>query len=156
MILFPGECSGADACQRLTKILDDDSANDTEKSKAHRILSIIDDGAVNDKTLEGPATMWWSNKPLVRDADLTKYVGRNEKTKITVKLTSEGAGAPPREPAVDAKTQAALMSHYYRKQEEMKKVIEDEDISYSNSEWANPRGLKKQLMDMDGIKYRPS
>lgn len=47
------------------------------------------------------------------------------------------------------------MTHYYRKQEEMKKVIEDEDISYGNSEWANPRGLKSQLLGVEHISYKP-
>ncbi|CAD2213012.1 Protein of unknown function (DUF2870), putative [Angomonas deanei] len=155
MILFPSECSGNDACKRLTAILEDDSQNDVEKSKAHRILSIIDDYATNEKILSGPATMWWSGKPLAADADFTKYVGKNEKTKITVKLTAEGAGAPPREPAVDARTQAELMAHYYKKQEEMKKVIDDEDLSFGNSEWADPKGLKKQLLGVDNVKYRP-
>lgn len=154
MILFPSECSGTDACQRLAAALDNDAASDADKSKAHRILSLIDDGATNERTLAGPCVMWWSSKPMARDADLTKYVGKNEKTKITVKLTAQGAAAPPREPAVDAKTQQELMTHFYRKQEEMKKVIHDEDVTYGNSEWANPHGLKNQLQGMDGVQYR--
>ncbi|EPY30715.1 hypothetical protein AGDE_09302 [Angomonas deanei] len=79
MILFPSECSGNDACKRLTAILEDDSQNDVEKSKAHRILSIIDDYATNEKILSGPATMWWSGKPLAADADFTKYVGKTRR-----------------------------------------------------------------------------
>lgn len=156
MILFPAECSGSDACQRLAAVLDDDSASDADKSKAHRILSIIDDGATNEKTLVGPCVMWWSAKPMAREADFSKYVGKNEKTKITVKLAAQGAAAPPREPVVSVKAQQELMTHYYRKQEEAKKLVEDEDISYGNSEWANPHGLKSQLQGIDGIKYRPS
>lgn len=154
MIAFPMESSGADAVLRLTAILENDSATDVEKSKAHRILSILDDGASNEATLEGPATMWWSAKPLARDADLAKYIGKNEKTKITVKLTKDGAGAPPREPAVDARAQADLMAHFYRRQEEAKKMLEDEDISFGNSDWANPRGLKGQLQGLSNIQYK--
>lgn len=157
MIVFPAECSGADATQRLAATLDSEAASDAEKSKAHRLLSIIDDGAATDVILSGRAQLWWSAKPLARDADLAKYIGKNEKTKITVKLTKEGGEAPAREPAVDSRTQAELMTHFYRKQEEMKKVVEDDDISFANSEWANPHGLKKQLNGFDnGIRYRPS
>ncbi|KPI87382.1 hypothetical protein ABL78_3570 [Leptomonas seymouri] len=156
MILFPAECSGNDACKRLAAVLDDDSATDTEKSKAHRILSIIDDGASNDNILSGRAVMWWSAKPLARAADFVKYIGKNEKTKITVKLAPEGGAAPPREPAVDMKSQAELMQHYYRKQEEMKKLVEDEDISFGNSGWANPQNLKNQLQGIDSVRYRGS
>ncbi|ORC90388.1 uncharacterized protein TM35_000081860 [Trypanosoma theileri] len=156
MILFPEECSGADAPRRLAKLLDDDNIPDTTRSKAHRLLSIIDDGATTEDILQGTAIMWWSGKPLDRTADFTKYLGKNEKTKITVKLTAKDAPPPPREPVVDAKTQAELMSYYYKKQEEMKKMIEDEDLSYGNSAWANPQGLKSQLHGFEGVKYRPS
>ncbi|KAG5490605.1 hypothetical protein JKF63_00726 [Porcisia hertigi] len=154
MIVFPAECSGVDACRRLAAILDSDAASDSEKSKAHRILSIIDEGATNENTLSGRAVMWWSAKPLARDTDFVKYVGKNDKTKITVKLVAEGGPPPPREPVVDAKAQAELMQHFYRKQEEMKKLVEDEDISYGNSGWANPHGLKNQLQGLDSIHYR--
>lgn len=154
-ILFPSECSGADAVRRLTAIVDGEDASDEAKSKAHRILSILDDGASTDSILSGPVSLWWSSRCMDHDADFAKYLGKNEKTKITVKLSAAGAPAPPRELALDNKTQAALMSHYYKKEQEMKKLIEDDDISYANSEWANPRGLKSQLQGIDGIKYRP-
>ncbi|RNF13795.1 uncharacterized protein Tco025E_06048 [Trypanosoma conorhini] len=155
MILFPAECSGTDAVKRLTKVLDDDNATDAERSRAHRLLSIIDDGATTEDILQGVASMWWSGKQLDRAADLAKYVGKNEKTKITVKLTAKDAPAPPREPALDAKAQSELMAYYFRKQEEMKKVIEDEDLTYGNSAWANPQGLKSQLHGFDSVKFKP-
>lgn len=154
-ILFPAECSGTDVVRRLTAVVEDDSVGDTEKSKAHRILSILDDGAKTDVILDGPVVMWWSSRSLDRSCDFAKYLGKNEKTKITVKLAAAGAAPPPREPAIDTKTQAELMAHYYKKQEEMKKLIEDDDISFGNSEWANPKGLKSQLMGMDRVKYKP-
>lgn len=154
-MLFPSECSGADAVRRLTAIVDSEDGSDEEKSKAHRILSILDDGATTDAILRGPASMWWSGRCLDSTCDFAKYLGRNEKTKITVKLTAVGAPAPPREQAFDQKTQAALMAHYYKKEQEAKKLIEDDDISFGNSEWANPKGLKNQLLGMENIKYRP-
>lgn len=156
MILFPSECSGVDAVRRLTLLLDDDNTGDADRSKAHRLLSIIDDGASTEDILQGTATMWWSGKPLDRAADFTKYVGKNEKTKITVKLTAHDAPAPPREPALDARAQSELMAYYYRKQEEMKKLIEDEDLSYGNSAWADPHGLRSQLHGFDSVKYKPA
>mmetsp|Transcript_38523 Transcript_38523/g.44857 ORF Transcript_38523/g.44857 Transcript_38523/m.44857 type:complete len:266 (-) Transcript_38523:94-891(-) len=156
MMVYPEACSGPDALQRLTSLLDNESVSDMERAKAHRILSIIDDGAVTEDILQGTVVMWWSGKPLAREAELLKFTGKNDKTKITVKLAREGASAPPREPAVDAKTQSELMAHYFRKQEEEKKLIEDDDISYANSEWASDRGLKGQLLGMNQVKFRPS
>nr|CCC94074.1 unnamed protein product [Trypanosoma congolense IL3000] len=155
MIVFPAECSGTDAVRQLALVLDNENATDTERSKAHRLLSIIDDGAATEDILQGTALMWWSGKPLDRSADFTKYVGKNEKTKITVKLTVKDAPAPPREPVIDAKTQSEMMAYYFRKQEEMKKLIEDEDLNYGNSAWANPKGLKSQLHGFENVKYKP-
>eukprot|EP00658_Telonema_sp_P-2_P053236 TRINITY_DN41705_c0_g1_i4.p2 TRINITY_DN41705_c0_g1~~TRINITY_DN41705_c0_g1_i4.p2 ORF type:complete len:107 (+),score=34.80 TRINITY_DN41705_c0_g1_i4:277-597(+) len=105
--------------------------------------------------MTGTATMWWSSKPMARDAELNKYTGKNEKTKIIVKLTAEGATAPPREPAIDARTQNEMMAFWYKKQEEAKKLVEDDDVSFGNSEWANPSGLKNQLQGQAGIKFKP-
>ncbi len=47
------------------------------------------------------SSMWWAGKELLRDKLLNSYTGKNEKTKIVVKLTKTGSGAPVRESAVD-------------------------------------------------------
>jgi hypothetical protein len=154
-IVFPADCSGPNALRTLSAVLDNDDASDVQKSKAHRILSIIDDGATTEDILVGPAVMWWSGKPLDRSCDFTKYTGKNDKTKIVVKLSKEGASAPPREPAIDAKTQNEMMAFWYRKQEEQKKLVEDDDLSFGNSEWANSKGLKNQLLGFEQVKFKP-
>lgn len=38
-----------------------------------------------------------------------------------------------------------MMSYYYKKQDEMKKLEEDNDDQYLNSQWANPKNLKNAL-----------
>lgn len=155
MILFPQHCSGTDALRRLATILEDDKSGEKERGMAHRILSILDDNATTEDMVAAPAVMWWSGKPMQRDADFVKFIGKNEKTKIVVKLTREGAGAPPRESGLDGKTQQAMMSYWFKKQEEAKKLVEDEDISYGNSRWADPQGLKSELTGTNQIKYKP-
>lgn len=40
--------------------------------------------------------MWWAGKELLPDKLLNNYTGKNEKTKIVVKLTKSGSGAPAR------------------------------------------------------------
>lgn len=45
--------------------------------------------------------MWWAGKELLREKTLNSYTGKNEKTKIIVKLTKTGSGAPVRENAID-------------------------------------------------------
>jgi len=36
-----------------------------------------------------------------------------------------------------------MLSFYYKKQEESKKLEEDSEDAYMNSAWANPKNLKK-------------
>ena len=155
IIVYPADCSGPNALKNLSEVLDDDNATEIAKSKAHRILSIIDDGATTEDILLGPTTLWWSGKPLDKASDFTKYTGKNDKTKVVVKLTKEGANAPQREPAIDVKTQNEMMAFWYRKQEEAKKLVDDDDLTFGNSEWANPKGLKSQLLGFEQVKFKP-
>jgi len=90
--------------------------------------------------------LWWAGKELQPGEVLEKYVGRNEKTKIVAKLCPKSAGAPAREPRIDENTHKAMLSHYYKKQEEQKKLQADEDDSYLDAEWANPKALKGALV----------
>jgi len=45
--------------------------------------------------------LWWAGKELLRGKLLKDFSGKNEKTKIIVKLAKTGSGAPVREPAID-------------------------------------------------------
>ena len=49
------------------------------------------------------------------------------------------------------------MAHYFKKQEEMKRLAEDDiDDAYTNMEWADSRALKKSLIGGNGgIGFRP-
>lgn len=77
---------------------------------------------------------------------LNSYTGKNEKTKIIVKLTKTGSGAPVRESAVDEETRIKLMSMYHKKQEELKKIESNNEEDFANSSWANPNNLKNYLV----------
>lgn len=90
-------------------------------------------------------SLWCAGREYERHKMLCDYVGKNEKTKIICKLTSKGSGAPVREPLVDAETQKKMLQIYFKKQEEQKKLEEDNDDSYMNSVWADPKGLKRTL-----------
>uniref|UniRef100_A0A8C4SIQ4 Uncharacterized protein n=1 Tax=Erpetoichthys calabaricus TaxID=27687 RepID=A0A8C4SIQ4_ERPCA len=65
------------------------------------------------------------------------------------------AGAPAREPVVSPEDQKQMMLHYYRRQEELKKLEESEDDAYLDSEWADRNMLKRQLQNLNNIKWRP-
>lgn len=156
MIVYPQHCSGADALKILTATMEDEKTDDKTRSLCHRLLSILDDQATTEDILTGSTVMWWTGKPLAKEEQLMKYTGKNEKTKIVVKLTAEGGSAPAREPGLDAKTQQEMMAYWYKKQEEQKKLVEDDDISFGNSDWADPNGLKKQFLGMGGVKFKPT
>ena len=40
--------------------------------------------------------------------------GKNEKTKVVIKLQNKGSGAPVREPRVDEDTHKAMLAYYYK------------------------------------------
>ena len=46
------------------------------------------------------ASMWFANKEMMPEKLLSDMIGKNEKTKIIVKMTKSGSGAPCREPLI--------------------------------------------------------
>ncbi|KAM4795484.1 cilia- and flagella-associated protein 298-A [Rhinophrynus dorsalis] len=104
---------------------------------------------------EPDAQLWWAGKELQRNKKLSDYVGKNEKTKIIVKIQKRGQGAPAREPVISEEEQKKMMMYYYRRQEELKKLEEDEDNSYLNAEWADSNALKREFQGVKNIKWRP-
>ncbi len=55
-----------------------------------------------------------------KNKNLCDYLGKNEKSKVIVKIQKSGKGAPSREPPMTEEDRKKLMAHYFRKQEEMK------------------------------------
>ena len=92
------------------------------------------------------ASLWWAAKEMQRGQLLADYIGKNEKTKVVLRLQPRASGAPVREPRIDEETHKAMLSFYYKKQEEAKQLKADDDDSYLASEWANPKGLKSGLI----------
>lgn len=102
------------------------------------------------------AQMWWAGKQMLREGQiLSDYIGKNEKTKLIVKLQRAGAGQPTREPAIDEETQKKMMAFYHKKQEMMKQVEEDDDDSFANSAWADPKALARSMQGMGPISAGP-
>ena len=112
--------------------------------------------AAKEVILPEEGTLWFSGKEMLRGKLLADYVGRNEKTKIVVKLNKRGTGAPAREPVVNEEQQKAMMSYYYRKQEEWKKLEANDEDSYLDSAWAERGQLKRQFHGLNNIKWGPA
>ncbi|XP_033112494.1 cilia- and flagella-associated protein 298-like [Anneissia japonica] len=106
------------------------------------------------QVLETPNTsLWFSGKEMKGDKKLQDYVGKNEKTKIIAKLQKKGQGPPGRERIFSEEEQKAMMAHAYKKQEEFKKLEQDNDDAYLNSQWADSSSLKKQFHGLKNIKW---
>ena len=105
---------------------------------------------------EDKSVLWWAKKELQKGKTIADYVGKNEKTKIVVKIMPKGKGAPLSEPPIDQETHKKMLSYYYKKQEEVKRLEEENEDDYLNSQWANPGHLKSQLVNGGrGINLRP-
>lgn len=98
--------------------------------------------------------IWYAGKELERPKLLSDYIGKNEKTKIIVKFTRKGSGAPVREPLIDKETHSKMLSYYYKKQEEQKKLEGESEDSYLDSQWADPKGMQKQLYMKGDISWK--
>jgi hypothetical protein len=104
----------------------------------------------NDET-----SIWWANKELMPEKTLFDYIGKNEKTKIIIKITRKGQGAPVREAPLNEQAQKEMMAYYYKKQEEQKKLLENADDDYLNSSWADRTKLKSHFNGLGGgVKFR--
>lgn len=101
------------------------------------------------------ASIWFSGKEMQPGKKLSDYLGKNEKSKVIVKIQKKGRGAPSREPVVSEEEQKKMMAYYYKKQEELKKLAEQDDDSYLNSDWADAQQLKRQFHGMNNIKWKP-
>ncbi|XP_037543912.1 cilia- and flagella-associated protein 298 [Nematolebias whitei] len=104
---------------------------------------------------EDECQLWWAGKEMQRGKKLQDYIGKNEKTKLVVKIVKKGQGAPAREPLVTDEQQKQMMLHHYRRQEELKKLEEADDDSYLDSEWSDRQALKRQFQGLTNIKWGP-
>lgn len=103
-------------------------------------------------------SLWFSSKRLESGAGklLSDYCGKNEKSRVVVKLQGEFAqGAPSRQPQMTKDQHKELMMKMYKRQEELKKLHEDAEFdqdSYLDSQWADPNAMKNKLQGLNHIK----
>ena len=99
------------------------------------------------------ALLWACNKEFLRGQLVSERLGsRNKKTKVITKLTTKAAGALAREPIVSEAERNAMMAFHYKRQEELKILSQAEEDDYLNSEWADPKGMKRGLQGLNDVK----
>lgn len=84
------------------------------------------------------------------------YVGKIENCKVIMKISKRGDGPPGREPIMSEEQRKELMLHAYRKQEELKKLDQDDDDNYLNSSWADSGNMKRSVHGLNTISWRPT
>jgi len=104
---------------------------------------------------ETNTSIWWASKEMTNDKKLKDFIGKNEKTKIIVKLQKKGQGAPQREPAVSEDEQKRMMAYYHKRQEDLKKLETEDSDAYLNSAWSDPSQLKRQFQGLNSVSWRP-
>jgi len=65
------------------------------------------------------STLWFAGKEMKRDKPLSEYVGKNEKSKVIVKLQKSSAGPPLREGKMSAEEEKQVMLHMFRRNQEL-------------------------------------
>jgi len=101
------------------------------------------------------ATLWFASKELCGKDPLSKSLGRNEKSKVVVKLSTPSLGRPAAESSLDEDARKRLMADNYRRMEELKRLERDADDSYLNSAWADGQELKRRFQGLSNISWKP-
>ena len=99
--------------------------------------------------------LWFASKELNIGSSLRDYMGKNEKTKVVIKVASKKAGQPSREPLISEHDQKLLMMHSAKRREEIQNLQKDADDSYYDAPWADQQGLKKKVQGLDNITWKP-
>nr|XP_042896320.1 cilia- and flagella-associated protein 298 [Parasteatoda tepidariorum] len=110
--------------------------------------------ASKEVLIDNKAEIWWANKNLDKDKILSDYVGKNEKSKLVVKLQKQGHGAPGREPILTEQQKKHLMLAEFQRREEFKRLEIDDDDSHLDSQWADNNALKKNFLGLNKIRFK--
>ncbi len=97
-------------------------------------------------------SLWVAGKEFQRGKLVSDRLGTNEKTKVIAKLQKKGSGPPGREPIVNEEERKAMMAHYFKRQEELKRLGEADDDDYLNSNWADSKQMKRSLQGLGNIR----
>jgi hypothetical protein len=100
------------------------------------------------------ASLWAFSKEMQPEKLLSDHVGKNDKSKVIVKLQKKGAGAPAREPVVSEEEQKAMIAFYHKKQQEAEKMDAEDEDAYLHSTWANPKALKNAFTGVGDVAWK--
>ena len=99
------------------------------------------------------ASLWGpGGKQLQVGRKLSDAVGRNDKTRVLLRLQAGGEGAPGREAPVSAAEQAAMLAFYRKKQAEAQALAAADAADADSAAWADPRALKASFAGIGALR----
>jgi hypothetical protein len=105
-------------------------------------------GLLDSKT----TSLWVAGKEFERGRLVSDRLGSNEKTRVVAKLSREGDGPPAREPIVRDDERNAMLEHYHKRNEELKRLADNEEDEYMNSAWADPQNMARELQGLGSVR----
>ncbi|KAE8963429.1 hypothetical protein PR001_g28939 [Phytophthora rubi] len=114
--------------------------------------ALADSSAVLEGLPEDTAELWWAGKQFFRDHHVCDLAGKIEKSTPIVKLQKKGGGAPIREPGVSEDERKAMMTFYFKQQQELQQAAEDDAEDFMTPFWADPKALKNSLRGTGNIR----
>ncbi|KAK8741803.1 hypothetical protein OTU49_002407 [Cherax quadricarinatus] len=127
-----------------------------EKMQEVLLKTVAEAKAIVSKVLEASMTqLWFAGKEMQCGKKLLDYLGKNEKSKVIMKIQKRGQGPPGREPMLTEEQQKALMAAEFKRREELKRLDNDDDDSYLNSAWADNHQLHRRFQGLDNISWKP-
>jgi len=100
------------------------------------------------------ATLWFANNEMKPENKLSGHLGKNEKTKVVVKVSTRRGGQPVSESWLDEENQKKIALMNYRRMEELRRLEKDNDNSYLNSTWADGSSLRRKFQGMNNISWK--
>ena len=111
------------------------------------------DAVAGAPLLQPKATsVWVAGKEFERGKLISDRFGSNEKTRVVAKLSRDGDGPPPREPIVRDDERNAMLEHYHKRNEELKRLADNEEDEYMNSAWADPQNMARDLQGLGSVR----
>jgi hypothetical protein len=144
MMAYPGFHGLAEEWEPVCVILENKEFGDEKMASA-----------LTEDLEPASTTLWCVSKELQRGKHFWEQYGKNEKSKMIVKATRVGGGAPVKEPMIDEDTHKKMLAFYHKKNEEQKKLEEaDEGDHHMASGWADSGNMKRALHGQGDIGFK--
>merc|ERR1712071_677151 len=79
-----------------------------------------------DMLKDESSALWFAGKEMKPEKPLSEYVGKNEKTKVIVKLQKKSSGPPPREGRMSEEQEKQMLLDSFKRHQELQRERESE------------------------------